>query len=112
VISGAIIGPIVNYGLQWLIKNDWSVGLVLSIILGIFGAVLPDILEPPKSRWHRKIFHSKILLILIVFITLIVFVLPWVDVLIKVGLIIVLFSYLGHLLMDSLTPAGLPFWKR
>ena len=109
---GIIIGLIVNYGLKWGIKNELSVGFILSIILGAIGAVLPDILEPPKSRWHRKRYHSKVLLLIIIITIILVIGLPWFNGAFMVGLLIVLISYLCHLIMDSSTPAGLPFWNR
>lgn len=72
---------------------------------------MPDILEPPKSRWHRRYFHSRVLLmILLVIILIIGFLMP--NGALKAGLLIVLISYLIHLIMDSKTPAGLPLWDR
>ncbi len=109
---GVIIGFVANYALRWFVRSDISVGFILSIILGVIGAILPDVLEPPKSKWHRKFFHSKILLIIILFAILIVIGFPWLNGALKAGLLIVLISYLSHLIMDSRTPAGLPFLNR
>ena len=110
VTAGVVIGPIVNYGLKWILSSEWSVGFFQSIILGIIGAILPDILEPPKSIWHRKFFHSRMILIMTLLIIMVVFALPWLNGAIKTGLLIVSFSYLSHLIMDSRSPAGLPRW--
>lgn len=81
--------------------------LAFGFLFAFLGSILPDIIEPPTSAWHRGTFHS------------------W-DILKKVSLIFLIFTLIGlllhfflvvscfclgyglHLIADSLTPAGLP----
>ncbi|MCP4581765.1 MAG: hypothetical protein GY839_09105 [candidate division Zixibacteria bacterium] len=106
--AGIITGIVVNYGLKWLVRNDLSVGLIYSIILGIIGEILPDILEPPTSRWHRKLWHSKKMIMYMALLVLVLLIIPLLKDSMKAGIVIVLISYLIHLILDSRTPAGLP----
>jgi inner membrane protein len=95
-----------------------SKGLVLSPIIlpvalasSVIGSVLPDIIEPPRNRRHRKFFHSLVLLVLLlVFLhnayTLLLIGSPADEV--TIGLFFAGVGYASHLILDALTPAGLP----
>ncbi|MPM75281.1 hypothetical protein SDC9_122273 [bioreactor metagenome] len=95
-----------------------SKGLVLSPIIlpvalssSIIGSVLPDIIEPPRNRRHRKFFHSFLCLAL-----MLLFLQNTYTGLITGGLVDevtfgIFFTgigYASHLLLDALTPARLP----
>ncbi|MFP4050143.1 MAG: metal-dependent hydrolase [Thermoplasmata archaeon] len=75
----------------------------------VLGGILPDILDPPFTKRHRRYAHSKILLIIFLTILLITVVLIF----IKRGNIILwslyyfLVGYISHLVLDSFTPGGL-----
>ncbi len=78
----------------------------LFVGLTIFGAILPDLIEPPKSPNHRRFFHS-VLVLLILMILLI-----WLNAgtqsmftYLPSGFII---GYLSHLLLDATSRIGLP----
>lgn len=76
--------------------------------VGAIGGAAPDLFEPPISRFHRNFFHSKIMVIIMVVVTLI----AWA----KTGgnsndaYFVMAFGmgYVSHLLMDSRTYMGLP----
>lgn len=104
-----------SFVLMWHLVSE---GLVLNLeflpvtlAASSLGAVLPDILEPPRNRRHRKFFHS------ILFLTLLLSFLDnvYTAVLISdladkvtIGLLFAGAGYASHLVLDSLTPAGLP----
>lgn len=112
LVAGMIIGPVINYALKWLVSSDLSVGFVISLLIGALGSILPDKIEKPTSIWHRKFWHSRVLLgIIIISIPIIIFV-HFLRGPIKGGLIILLGSYALHLWMDSRTEAGLPIFNR
>jgi len=78
----------------------------LFVGLTIFGAVLPDLIEPPRNSNHRRFFHS-ILVLLILMILLI-----WLNAgtqsiltYLPSGFII---GYLSHLLLDATSRIGIP----
>lgn len=76
--------------------------------VGAIGGAAPDLFEPPTTRFHRNFFHSKIMVIIMVVVTLI----AWA----KTGgtsndaYFVMAFGmgYVSHLLMDSRTYMGLP----
>lgn len=95
-----------------------SKGLVLSPIIlpvalvsSIIGSVLPDIIEPPRNRRHRKFFHSLVFLVL-----LLVFLHNTYSLLltggladeVTFGLFFAGAGYASHLVLDAFTPSGLP----
>ncbi len=69
---------------------------LLGIIIGV---LLPDILEPPKSIFHRKFFHSKRMLKGIVLIMTITFILSY-ALKSLLWLFFILLGYEIHLLGD------------
>ncbi len=85
--------------------------LTLALVAG-FAALLPDIDQPfsiigrrahvARYMHHRGITHTGLALLVVGFASLILFPLP-IAVAIFVG-------YGSHLLLDSLTPSGIPLW--
>ncbi|MFP4006311.1 MAG: metal-dependent hydrolase [Candidatus Hadarchaeia archaeon] len=78
------------------------------ILSSLFGGTLPDILDPPFSSRHRFLAHSKLLLC--------IFLVMWIASLFVLltdpnswiwTIYFFLLGYISHLLLDSLTPAGL-----
>jgi inner membrane protein len=108
-------GVLVSFILIWYLVSK---GLVLSPALlpialasSVLGAVLPDMLEPPRNRRHRKFFHSLLCLaLLLLFLNQTYLSLlnagPTDEV--TFGLFFAGAGYASHLLLDALTPAGLP----
>lgn len=72
----------------------------------IIGAMLPDIIEPPFSRYHRRFWHSKRLLTGLPFILIAVFVISLINERVY-WLFFTLIGYELHLLGDFLF-YGLP----
>jgi membrane-bound metal-dependent hydrolase YbcI (DUF457 family) len=73
--------------------------------------LLPDILEPAKKdKWkHRKFFHSYTLLALIVWFTFQMETSWDIHEVVRHFFTVAAAGYLSHLLLDSRTPAGLPW---
>ncbi|AKB78339.1 hypothetical protein MSHOH_1856 [Methanosarcina horonobensis HB-1 = JCM 15518] len=102
----------------FLIYDLISKGFILSLeflpvalVASALGSVLPDVLEPPRNRRHRKFFHSIFFLaLLLMFLENIYTVLLTGDLADKVtfGLLFAGAGYTSHLVLDALTPAGLP----
>lgn len=96
VLKGIVLSPII---------------LPVALASSIIGSVLPDIVEPPRNRRHRKFFHSLVFLAL-----LLAFLENTYMELLTGGLadeivFCLLFAgagYASHLVLDALTPAGLP----
>lgn len=67
----------------------------------VIGAMLPDIIEPPRNAWHRRFFHSKRMFKIIILLAIAAFALSFAD---KKWLW-VLFTLVGyeiHLIGDAL----------
>jgi len=82
---------------------------LIMIGFSILGGIIPDILDPPFTKRHRRYAHSKILLLILVIfliITLILLILNSSN-LIMWSTYYFLIGYISHLSLDSLTPAGL-----
>lgn len=73
-----------------------------SYVLSAFGSVLPDLIEYIIPSKHRGISHSLAM-------WLILFAIGWVTGIEQIRAILV-GVLVGHLLMDSLTITGVPFW--
>ncbi|MDY9925284.1 metal-dependent hydrolase [Methanosarcina sp.] len=108
-------GVLISFILVWCLVPK---GLVLSSVLlptalasSAFGAVLPDLIEPPRNRRHRKFFHSLLCLaFLLLFLNQTYLNLLTADPVdeITLGLFFAGSGYVSHLMLDALTPAGLP----
>jgi membrane-bound metal-dependent hydrolase YbcI (DUF457 family) len=100
VILGSLTGPV---------QYPWLPG----ILLVAAGSVLPDVLEPASSRYHRGICHSRgalsLMTILFALSALITVFSPAFPHFVLIYLASCLFlGYVFHLLADSVTPMGLP----
>ncbi len=95
-----------------------SKGLALSPIIlpvalapSVIGSVLPDIIEPPRNRRHRKFFHSLVFLALLLAFLHNTYALLLTGGLadeVAFGLFFAGAGYASHLVLDALTPSGLP----
>jgi len=95
-----------------------SKGLILSPVIlpialasSILGAVLPDLIEPPRNRRHRKFFHSLLFLALLLMLlknTYMGLLTGGLADEAAFGLFFAGAGYASHLVLDALTPSGLP----
>lgn len=82
------------------------------LLLTIIGSILPDVIEPPRNKFHRKFFHSVLLLVII----LVFLIMTYKELIISGNFdnpILVCYFFIGcgyasHLLMDAITRRGLP----
>ena len=108
-------GVFISFILIWYLVPK---GLVLSSALlpialasSTLGAVLPNIIEPPRNRRHRKFFHSILclsLLLLYLHQTYLSLLTTGPADEVTVGLFFAGAGYASHLVLDALTRAGLP----
>ncbi len=84
---------------------------IFLIMIGssVFGGLIPDILDPPFTKKHRRYAHSKILFFIFVILLGITSILILIqnNNLILWTIYYFLLGYISHLILDSLTPAGL-----
>lgn len=112
-LAGLIIGFIFSLWL-WNVHQSRQFVLILvagCFLMSIWGANLPDLLDPPTSRYHRSIGHNFVSFFMFIFIAIV-----------SLALVILLhgwlwfiiasfsFSYLSHLILDLSTKAGLPMF--
>lgn len=94
------------YFVNLLVKISLD-NIAIAFFLALIGTILPDILEPPTSWEHRGIAHSlgalKFFGISLI-ITALMGLLSYIFY-IASGFFL---GYFVHLLIDSITPAGLP----
>lgn len=107
ILNGTVPDNITNFIYFFLNMRVYT--FLIMIGFSVLGGILPDILDPPFTKRHRRYAHSKILLIIFLTILLITVVLIF----IKRGNIILwslyyfLVGYISHLVLDSFTPGGL-----
>ncbi len=79
------------------------------VFSSLFGGTLPDVLDPPFSKHHRFVAHSKILFYLLL-ITLFysLYILLTDPSLLFWSIYFFILGYISHLVLDSRTAAGLP----
>ena len=78
------------------------------VFSSFFGGTLPDILDPPFTSRHRFFAHSKLLLYILVIIWAVTLFILLTNRNLWIWLVyFFLLGYISHLLLDSLTPAGL-----
>lgn len=84
--------------------------LISAAVGGQFG-LMPDILEPAKNgNWkHRKFWHSYTLLAMLAWFTYQTETNPELHDMVQHFFTVAAVGYLSHLLLDSRTPAGLPW---
>ena len=103
IIAGSIAGA-ASY---LVFKNSEGVSpkeLLSCIVTGAFCGILPDILEPPTSPFHRQSFHSLMAGAVITGSTI------FISKESVIGRILISGSigYLSHLTLDARTPMRLP----
>ncbi|MFP4006371.1 MAG: metal-dependent hydrolase [Candidatus Hadarchaeia archaeon] len=107
LLNGTLPDSITNF-IYFFLNMRVYIFLIM-IVFSVLGGILPDILDPPFTKKHRRYAHSKILLV--IFSTLLLFTV--VLIFIKREKIILwpiyyfLIGYISHLVLDSFTPAGL-----
>ena len=84
---------------------------IFLIMIGssVIGGIIPDILDPPFTKRHRRYAHSKILFFIFIILLGITSILILIQ---NLNLILwtiyyFLIGYISHLILDSITPAGL-----
>lgn len=106
LLGGAIVGAVVL--IIGLTGIDIALGTILvAAIFSALGSMLPDLIEPATSGYHRSLFHSFAMLFCLGFFTLVL--LASVSTF-GIGAIVtfVAVGYLSHLSMDAFTKASLP----
>lgn len=114
LLAGATVGVVLNIAKQTAQmplnpRRPFNFGEMLAWgAIGATVASLPDILEPATSPFHRRFFHSLTVAAVVLFL---VFGKPMKlladgtqELLRLTGL-----SYLSHLILDLITPMGLPW---
>jgi len=119
VVTGAVISLVrVQFADNGALFLDSPMGaLSLSTIVLISAAIggqfglLPDILEPSKrKKWrHRRFFHSYTVLVLLLWFTYQTETNLELSDFTRHLFTVAAAGYLSHLLLDSRTPAGLPW---
>lgn len=91
---------------------DWD-GVIGKTLLGAIGGsiagLLPDILEPATSPFHRQFFHSLTVAGLLTVTGGKIIVSETIDPELKELLLTLIGTYGSHLVLDARTPMGLPF---
>jgi len=85
--------------------------LIKAVVLGCLGGVLPDLLEPANNPYHRKFFHSIMLFLMISYINQKLIGNSNLNGDAKLSLSLLNVGYLSHLILDSSTYMGLPFFN-
>jgi inner membrane protein len=101
-------------------KQHTVISIIIAVIIGYFfrdlivyvgfivlGALLPDIIEPPRSPFHRKFFHSRLFFKLLFLGLIILFIASLNENKYYWAFFLVL-GYLTHLIFDAIIPKGLP----
>ncbi len=114
IVIGLILFVLYFYFITSLSLSSSNL-LIYGLIANMIGSVFPDILEPPTSRKHRNIYHSKRVLkcaFLAFSVTAFLNLCPLQAPGLSAASFIASGFFLGyffHLLADSLTRAGLPY---
>lgn len=81
-------------------------------LIGKYIGVLPDILEPAGGIYHRGIFHSKDAFWFIEKLKNQIRLRPSNNTQIDIITLMALSAYQSHILLDSVTPIGVPDYQR
>ncbi|MHA2226921.1 MAG: metal-dependent hydrolase [Candidatus Hodarchaeales archaeon] len=108
MIIGFFIGILVGVLGSTFAENFDFILYVFFVGLTVLGSFTPDLIEPPRSKNHRKFFHSIVLLGFLVIL------LVWANIGIQ-SMQTYLFSgfiigYLSHLLLDATSQMSLPIY--
>lgn len=88
-----------------------SVRLVaIGTVSGYAGGILPDVIEPPIHSWHRKGFHSATAGAVLSY-SAIKSQFSDLDENLQAAILGGGTGYLSHIVLDSQTPRGIPFFK-
>lgn len=106
---GAATGA-AGYALDCAISGREVDGDILgrTVLLGAVAGALPDILEPPTDRFHRRFFHSFATLGYTAMLLNAVGERSADDPERRAVAMSLIAAYMSHLLLDSRTPMGLP----
>jgi inner membrane protein len=80
----------------------------LFALMTIIGTIVPDLIEPARNYRHRKIFHSKLMLKILVIVFFITIILGLIGLYFMYFASAFIAGYILHLILDSLTKMGLP----
>ncbi|MBN2422072.1 metal-dependent hydrolase [Candidatus Woesearchaeota archaeon] len=105
---GGIIGLVFSL---WLLIQGHPLLAVGCFLISMWGANLPDLIDPPTSPFHRSIGHNLISFFLFILVSIISLSLALIF---KSWLFIITASFslsvLSHLVLDLFTPIGLPLF--
>jgi membrane-bound metal-dependent hydrolase YbcI (DUF457 family) len=110
-ITGSIFGASI-YSIHQKVNGGEIIGAdtVLCTLVALFGSILPDLFDPPKSYKHRSIGHSWVLLVISIIVILLI--LKFGKLNYKLIVVESFFAgYASHLALDSTTSMGLPLIK-
>ena len=115
LVGGGIIGvPIVGVVYYFFSEEMdyvlFSGILAVSLVLIMFGSILPDIIERPTNPDHRKIFHSWFMLsisFIASFITIFVVIPRYSQLFVVYPILGFFLGYFSHLLLDATTKRSL-----
>ena len=112
LLLGILVFFVYTYLLS-LVRDTSAQFIVIGFFAAMAGSILPDILEPPTSSRHRKIFHSKRALKGTALFFCVAAGVSMVPLLPPLPTALSVFScgtlgYLSHLLADATTKRGLP----
>lgn len=107
-LAGGIIGLIFS---GWLYFQGQIILAIACFLISIWGANLPDLLDPPTNPFHRSIGHNIVSFILFIITSIIGIALSiifrWWPFIIATSFSL---SVLSHLTLDMMTPMGLPMF--
>lgn len=107
-MAGGLIGLLFAV---WILMQGHPLLAAACFLISVWGATLPDLLDPPGSPFHRSIGHNIVSFILFILLFLISLGL---SILFNWWLFIIITSFaaavLSHLVLDMTTPMGLPLF--
>ncbi len=108
-IAGSIVSAGVYLDSSHTLNQEPSLkGFLLSLGVGATVGVLPDILEPATSSYHRSFFHSMTFASLSGYLIYKALNNEDIDNEVKLIMSVMGSAYGSHLVLDGLTPRGLP----
>jgi len=109
-----IAGGAAGLGSYLIIKKRLNekptpVEAVLCSLLGVFAGTLPDLLEPANSPFHRSTFHSAGIMVALGYGAYRLLKGEDIETVLKIFGLASASGYGSHILLDSMTPAQIPF---
>jgi len=109
MIAGSIVSAGVYLASSHALNQEPSLkGFLLSAGVGASVSILPDVLEPATSSYHRSFFHSMTFASLSGYLIHEALNNEDIDNELKLILSVMSSAYGSHLVLDGLTPRGLP----